>query len=515
MITWFGRGKPEHPLADSAKVEELIAKLPAGDSAQALGEIGSWLELMNRAEDLRLEYRFRNLDMLDGASRNHERAVLQEYLATPRQKKSHEHKLWTAAYGFWRELGQGYQQCVAHQEKGSGGASYKASLPIYVGRALRALRQQLRWALLRYESAEIRVWSDLARLFQLAESKRFTDEPVSVYPGSSGSGTVKQELLKALMLAASATESLHPMGQDIAARIVAHFSKLFILSAQPQEGCTHWFDLGAPKAPVRLVKNAPDTDTVRYLGAGSGLHELEQLRAHIAYTRSLPEGLDLNGRLDDDVVLGLLQHLEMDWAGKTQARRFERHKVATRVTVVPGLKEIIEVLEFAINDSLDFTHRQAAESWIVEDMSEGGYGAVIPAVAGDWVEVGCLIGVEGETFRDWRVGIVRRVTRNEQQQQRVGVQLLTQASALIGLRRPGAGSSGKPVPAASRPAVLISATPEPGKAIDVVVTRGAVDDHGIVEMLRGEERYLLKPEDTLERGRDFELVRCKVMRALR
>jgi hypothetical protein len=54
------------------------------------------------------------------------------------------------------------------------------------------------------------------------------------------------------------------------------------------------------------------------------------------------------------------------------------------VTVVPGLKEIIQVLEFANNDSLDFTHRQSAESWIVEDMSEGGYGAVIPAVAGDW-----------------------------------------------------------------------------------------------------------------------------------
>ncbi len=515
MIKWFGRDKPEHPLADSAKVDELIAKLPVGDSAQALGEIGSWLELMNRAEDLRLEYRFRNLDMLDGAARNHERALLQEYLATPRHKKSHEHKLWTAAYGFWRELGQGYQQCVAHQEKGSGGASSKASLPIYVGRALRALRQQLRWALLRYESAETRVWGDLAHLYRLAESRKFTDEPVSVYPGSSGSGTVKQELLKALMLSASSTDSLHPMAQEIAARIVAHFSKLFVLSAQPQEGCTHWFDLAAPKSPVRLVKNAPGTDTVRYLGAGSGLHELEQLRAHIAYTRSLPEGLDLNGRLDDDVVLGLLKHLEMDWAGKTQARRFERRKVATRVTVVPGIKEIIEVLEFAINDSLDFTHQQAAESWIVEDMSEGGYGAVIPAVAGDWVEVGSLIGVEGETFRDWRVGIVRRVTRNEQQQQRVGVQLLTQAAALVGLRRPGTGAPGKAVSAASKAAVLISATPEPGKAADITVSRGALDDHEIVEMLFQDGSYLLKPEDTLERGRDYELVRCRVMRAVR
>ena len=514
MITWFGRTKPEHPLADTEKVEELIARLPANDSAQALGEIAGWLELMNRADDLKVEYRFKNLDLLDAASRNHERALLLEYLATPRQKKTHEHRLWTGAYGFWRELGEGYHRCLRQYEKGAGGAAAKASLPIFIGRALRALRQQLRWALLRYETAETRVWSDLAILYQFAETKGFVDEAIAVYPGSSGSGTVKQELLKALMLSASATDSLPPVGQDIAARIVAHFSKLFVIAKEPDEGVTHWIDLAAPKAPVRLVKNPPSSPTVRYIGAGSGLRELEQLRAHIAYTRGLPEGLDLNGRLDDELVLALLKHLEQDWAGKTQARRFERRKVATRVTVVPGLKEIIEALEFANNDSLDFTHQQAAESWIVEDMSEGGYGAVIPSVAGDWVEVGSVIGVEGETFRDWRVGVVRRVTRNEQQQQRVGVQLLTQTGTLIKLRRP-VGSGSKAAPGALQPAVLISSKPEVQQEIDVVVKKGMFAGEENIEMLLGDETYLLRQQDTVERGSDYDLVRLKVTRVFR
>ena len=443
MANWFGRGKPEHPLADSAKVRELIANLPAKDSAQALGEIATWLELMKRAEDLELEHRFRNLDLLDGASRDHEHEVLRDYLATPRQKKSHEEKLWSAAYGLWRELGAGYQQCLRQSEKGAAGAS-KSSLPIFVGRASRALRQQLRWALLRYESAETGVWADLGRLYQIAETAGFVDEAIAVYPGSSGSGTVKQEYLKALMLAASATESLQPVSQDIAARIVAHCCKSFVISKAPGEGRTHWIDFAAPKAPARLVRDPPSGATVRYVGAGAALKELEQIRAHIAYTRSLPEGLDLNGKQhDDEVLLSLLKHLEQDWAGKSQARRFERRKVATRVTVVPGLSDIIEALEFAVNDSLDFTHQAAAESWIAEDMSEGGYGAVIPSVSGDWVEVGSLVGVEGESFRVWRVGLIRRVTRNEQHQQRVGVQLLTQSATLVKLRWKTAGDPGK------------------------------------------------------------------------
>lgn len=497
-------------MADSARVQALIANLPADDSAEALGEIAKQLEEMNRLGDLKIEQRFRNLDLLDGASRRHERALLQEYLATPRHKKSHENKLWNSAFSFWRELGEGYQRCLRESEKV---AASRASLPIFVGRALRALRQQLRWALLRYESAEPRAWTDMARLYQFAEEKAFTDEPVAVYPGSSGSGTAKQEFLKAVMLAASSTDSLQPAAQDLATRLVAHFAKMFVIADKPCDGCTHWLDLAAPKAPVRLVRQPPGSATVRYFGAGTGLHELEQLRAHIAYTRSLPEGLDLNGNQDDDTILALLKHLEQDWAGKTQARRFERRKAAGRVTVVPGLKEIIESLEFAYNDSLDFTHRQAAESWIVEDMSDGGYGAVIPAVAGDWVEVGSLIGVEGETFRDWRVGVIRRVARTEQQQQRVGVQLLTQASTLVGLRLPASGTAAKTA-LAPRPAVLISPRPDSHKEVEIALAKDVFEGNENLEMLIGDESYLLRPKETIERGPHYEVVRFAILRAI-
>jgi len=508
LISWFGRSKAEQqPAAESDRLQALIAALPADDSAEALQQIAKQLEEMRKLGDLRYDQRFRNLDTLDGASRSHERALLLEYLATPRHKKSHEQRLWSSAYGFWRELGAEYQRCLGEAEKSG---APKGTLPLYIGRALRALRQQLRWSLLRYEPAEPRVWSEMAKLYQHAEAQDFAAEAVAIYPGSSGSGTAKQEFLKALMLAASSTDSLQPSAQDLATRLIAYFSGFFVLSEKAETGCTHWIDLAAPKPPVRLVREPPPGKGVRYFGAGAGLHELEQLRAHIAYTRTLPEGLDLNGHHGEEAVLALLKHLEQDWAGKSQARRYERRKAAGRVTVVPGLKEIIASLEFAYNDSLDFTHRQAAESWIVEDMSEGGYGAVIPSVAGDWVEVGSLVGIEGETFRDWRVGVIRRVTRTEQLQQRVGVEILAQASTLVGLRRPGTATSG-PAP---RQAVLLTTKPEPGKQVDIALAKDMFDGKENVEMLVGEETYVLKPEESIERGPHYEVIRYSILRAL-
>lgn len=513
LSDWFGRGsnkpeqKPGHPLAESRKVREVIARLPANDSIRALGEIASWLEVLNTADGVQLGSRFEDLDLLDGASRQPERKLFADYLATPRQKKSHEHQLWTSAFDFWRLLGEGYQKCLQLVDSESKSTfTSRASTAMYAARALRCLRQQLRWNLMRYELPEARVWTTMAKLFEIGESKEVLDESIALYPGSSGTSTIKQEFLKAGMLAASSTDSLQPAGQDLAVRIVSYFSGMFVVSKEPQ-GCTHWIDLAAPKAPVRVLRSPPAVPTVRYVGAGPALRELEQLRAHIAYTRGVPEGLNLGEHDDYEVVLGLLKHLEQDWAGKTQARKHERNRAAARVTVVPGFKEIVESLEFAINDSLDFTHQKRAESWIVQDVSAGGYGAVIPAVAGDWVEVGSVLGVEGESFREWRVGMIRRVTRNEQQQQHVGVQLLTPLATLLRLRPVGTPPTQK-----STAAIMLSPRIEDEKEVEILTPRGHCAERNGVEVILNETTYTLVPVDVVERDGDYDRVKFTVVR---
>ena len=118
MISWFGRNKPEQPVANGAALQSVIANLPADDSAEALQQITKQLQEVRRLDEGKLDQRLRNLDLLDGASRTHEHALLVEYLATPRHKKSHEQTLWSSAYNFWRELGEGYMACFREAENG-------------------------------------------------------------------------------------------------------------------------------------------------------------------------------------------------------------------------------------------------------------------------------------------------------------------------------------------------------------------------------------------------------------
>jgi hypothetical protein len=507
-LNLFGGGKVDHPMADPKRARQIVDELPASDAVKALAEITEWLESLNQTDGFKLDRRFENIDLLDGAAKNHQRKLAQDYLAMPRQQKFQENRLWTTSFGFWKQLGDGYIRCVHDHEANAGGAAaIRKSLPAILARALRALTLQLKWTYLRYGLVEPRVWSDLARLYQLAEQKGWADGEIAIYPGAHGSGTVKRELLKALMLSASSPEGLPPLRQEIAERTVAHFSQAFSLSARP-EGCTHCFDLAAPKAPVRLFKGAAPSATLRFFGAGRACAELGQLAARITEQGHVPPDVNLGGNYDKEVVAAVLRHLGMQWSEKPPARSSERRQTAGRITVVPGLTEIMGVLDPATSDALDFSQQQAApsaESWIVVNVSDGGYGAIIPPQKSDWIKVGTLVGVQNEvSSTHWGVGLIRRITRDEHQQRKVGIQLLTRTAIPIKVARSGAGRE-------QQAAILLSTSPDKQGEIGVVMRDGIFNASDSLDMMVKDKAYLLMPTGMVEDGDDFDWAKFKVM----
>lgn len=510
-LNLFGGGKVDHPMADSKRAREIINEL-ASDSAKALAEIAEWLDSLNRTDGFKLDRRYENIDLLDGAAKNHQRKLAQDYLAMPRQQKFQENRLWTASFEFWKHLGDAYIRCVReHEANVNGAAAVRKNLPVIVARALRTLTLQLKWTLLRYGLVEPRIWSELARLYKLAEEKGWAETEVAVYPGSHGGGSVKGEFLKALMLSASSPDGLPPVRQEIAERAVAHFSRQFVLSAKP-DGCTHFFDLAAPKAPARLLKGVQPAATVRFFGAGAAYAGVGQLEAQ-ARERGMPADVHLGGAYEKDVVIGVLKHLVTQWSGSPPERSSERRLTAGRITVVPGLTEIIGVLDPASSDALDFSQEsaaQSAESWIVVNVSEGGYGAIIPAQKSDWLKVGTLVGVQSEVSRHWGVGLIRRIARDEHQQRQVGIQLLTKAAIPIKVSKSGTVSSFN---ANREPqgAILLSTSPDKQGEIGVVLREGIYNGRDSLDMTVKDKAYLLMPSSMVEDGEDFDWARFKVM----
>jgi hypothetical protein len=510
VLKWLG-GKVDHPMAEAKQARQIVDELPPGDAAKALEEITYWVETINQTGGFRLDRRFENLDLLDGAAKIPVRKLSQDYLSMPRQLKFQENRLWNTVFGFWKQLGDGYLMCLEQHDGGAAGATaIRKSLPVIVVRSLRMLNLQLKWILLRYGPVEGRVWTEFARLYRLAEQKGFADISVGIYPGAHGTTTAKREFLRAMMLSASSSDGLPPTRQEIAERSVAQFSDAFRLATGPA-GCTHCFDLAIPAPPVRLFKGVQPTPTVRFFGAGDGLGALNRLIGQIVASGEVPKDVNLGGAYDKELVLGTLRHLAQYWAEAPPARGSERQQSAGRMTVVPGLPEILQALDPALNDTLDFSQDQPAESWLVENVSDGGYGAIIPAVKSDWIKVGALIGVQSDMSRYWGIGLIRRITRDENNQRRVGIQILSKTAIPVSVARSGTTVSSFNAGREPQPAVLLSTAPDAQGEIALVMREGTFSSRDSLEMTVRDKMYLLLPSRMVEGGEDYDWAKFRVM----
>lgn len=509
-LNLFGGGKVDHPMADPRRAREIVAELPANNASKALEELVEWIESVTRTEGFKLDRRLEIIDLLDGAAKNHQRRVAQEYLATQRGQRFQENKLWNGAFDFWKHLGDAYIQCIHQHESGfSGAAAVRKSLPMIVARALRTLTLQLKWILLRYGPVEPRIFQELARLYQFAEARGMAGEVIAVYPGAHGQGTITQEFLKAVMLSASSTDGLTPVRQEIAERAVAYFSGSFRLAAAP-EGLNYCFDLAEPRAPVRRITVKETGPSLRYFGAGEGLAQLNNLIGQIQRTGAIPSDVNLGGIHEKNLVIGVLKHLAQYWSDTPPARSSQRRHTAGSVSVVPGLSEILGVLDPSSNDDLDFSQdssAQSTENWVVVNVSEGGYGAIVPPRKSEWLKVGTLVGIQSDTSRHWGVGLVRRISSDEHQQRRVGVQLLTKAALPIKVAKSGSGApAGEP-----QPAILLSTAPDGKGEVGVVLREGTFNGRDSLDMTVKDKDYLLMPSGMVEDGEDFDWAKFKVM----
>ncbi len=510
MANWLG-GKVDHPMSDAKRAREIIDELPANDAAKALEEITYWLDTINQTGEFKLNQRFENIDLLDGAARKHMRKLSQDYLSMPRQLKFQENRLWTANFGVWRQLGDGYLHCLKQYEDGLIGMTIiRKSLPVIVARIIRALTFQLKWQLLRYGPVEPRIWSELAQAYSIAEQSGFADSEVAIYAGALGESKVRREYLTAMMYSASSPEGLPPLRQEIAERTAAHLASGFRISSKP-DGCTHCVDLGSPGPAVRLFKGAEPTATLRFIGAGKGLADLNQLIAKILETGSVPDDVNLGGDYGKDDVIGTFRHLAQYWSEQPPARGSERRRSAGRITVVPGLKDILKTLEPSDDDTLDFSLNQSAtsvESWIVEDVSDGGYGAVIPTVKSDWIRVGSLVGLRSEASQYWGIGLIRRIVRDAQQQRHVGIQVLTTAAIPVKISMSGALSFTNADRDAER-AILLSTGPDGKGEVGVVMRCGLFNGRDGLDMTVRDKSYRLTPAGLVEGSEDFDWVKFK------
>jgi hypothetical protein len=151
------------------------------------------------------------------------------------------------------------------------------------------------------------------------------------------------------------------------------------------------------------------------------------------------------------------------------------------------------------------------EEWIVENESQGGFGAYVPKALGGWLRVGCLIGVRREEGVAWGVGIVRRVVSDEHGNRYVGIQMLATGGAAVTVfsnRMPGV--SGDLSSHGELCILLPSSSVQSGEAT-LLLRPGVFSPRRSLEMRAYDKEYALMPVAVVQTGDDFEVARFRIL----
>jgi hypothetical protein len=163
-------------------------------------------------------------------------------------------------------------------------------------------------------------------------------------------------------------------------------------------------------------------------------------------------------------------------------------------------------------DPFDFTTKAAGESWIASDFSPDGFGVVMPAVTGDWVSVGSVLGIQAEAGGAWSVGMVRRVRRLDAGQQHIGVQLLCRDAQAVRVMREVA-HAGTHI-AQRMPVdlgILLSSNAAQQQEIALLVSDAGLYRDGNLHVLTGDGVLLVTLREILEVTADCAHLRLTVL----
>lgn len=501
MLKLFS-SRPDHPLGDVKELKRVLAELPP-EAFKAVDEVYGWFESLRLADDFRVDQLFEVVSRLDEAVQPHLRRLTRDYLQTPRLSKNDERRLWTMCFNYWGESSDLYARCVERYRrnpKDKGCEAFKSDLPLAVTRLLAARSAQIKWIEYRYGTIGEDLWRGVGLPYLIAEEGGYSQKPVQIYPGTLGMTSVAQQYLHALVRASSSMGALLPGEIELADRLIAHFLPGFVLDRECVAGSVYWVDAAGGVPPTRLARPpAALSPSLRFFLPGTVPQALADL-IRVVEIGSVPTDLNLGGEYPAGTLLRVLQHLALYWAAVPPQREHVRHAVKTRMAVLQGFGDCLNV--FAGNVARLGSER-SAESWVVENVSLGGFCAGAAEV-GEWLKVGALLGMQPEGGDNWVLGVVRRCSVAADARATVGIQTLSRSAQSIELRPRASGFSATD----AIPGIWLREDRAAGE-VRLALPRGSFDVRETLEFVFGDRRYLLTPVELEETGSDFEIGRYR------
>lgn len=172
----------------------------------------------------------------------------------------------------------------------------------------------------------------------------------------------------------------------------------------------------------------------------------------------------------------------------------------TRIAVLRGFDDSFTV--FA-GDVARLGKERTAESWVVEDVSLGGFGAGVNDLGGEWPRIGSLLSLQPEGGDNWMLGCRSAL------QQGFGHACQRWRPCVIRARlerRAVAADQRFSSASGAIPGIWLQEADIPGEA-RMVLPSASFDVRENLEFMHDGRRYLLAPVELEEVGSGFEICR--------
>lgn len=408
----FG-GHSGHPLADAEGQRQALADLPLSAPLKTLQEVIVWLESLAATEEVPVDRRFDIVRQFEAVMQPLWRHLLALYFQNLSLHRVEVETLWTSAHRFWSLAADAYELCgqqLARQtdrEMQAGVATH----------ALGALRMQFKWRCFCYGPIPGDTWSRMGRILLAAESLGLDVQQVD-QTTARDKRSVRAEYVMAVASQVAAMDCLHPVEMEIAERLITYCQPAFVFGPDAERESVYWVDPATDLPPQRLAR-LPATlcETQRFFRPAGASEMLLTLTQQLGQG-VLPDGLNLGGEYAPRVLQGVIRHLMGHLAAVPPQRRHIRHAVANQMNVRLGLEPVSAIFSSA------GLSPAPAERWLVENVSQGGFGARLQRVDGNTISVGTLLAVQPEGGANWLVGVVRRCQRRPNGEVDVGIETL-------------------------------------------------------------------------------------------
>jgi tetratricopeptide (TPR) repeat protein len=499
----FGK-KSDNPLADIKSAQALLEDLPKTDAFRSLAELTELVELLSEQAEFKLDHQLAVLRLFDEAAQPYVRKLVREYFTPFEISKFQENRLWLTLGNWSRKVATAYFglfTAYCNGEKGS--SAIKAQLPLLAARSVHTLMWQLKFICAHYDLVDNTAWDNLARLYRHAEQLGYLEMAVSLYPGMIGNTSVKSEVGILMVWYDSGLSALSPLYIHLIERIVAQYRATIDIHPEISQHSRLSFDLSRPSEPTRINMGATTHPAMRFVGIPAMQARLEDLMK-VLNKNIVPDDINLGGNYEAEVVKNAAQYL-LNYVIAPPVRRNKRRLADITLNVVDGFDKVIE----RTGAGLNFGEGEAAPArWVTEEISSGGFSAVIPAKGNGSIGIGSLLGIQPDGLAHWGIAVVRRLLRDDAKNQlRVGAEILSNQIAGVVLNQNrvpgGAIENGQPAlwlyarqnDASGEAQLLMRAdTFSPGRSLQI--------------QLDG-KNYLLMSNGLQEKGLDFDLAKFR------